>query len=677
MSFLAWDTETHLIRPGRPFGRLVCVSWARPDGTCGLFNAADGYEFVREALRRREVLVGHNHFYDLWALVHAGETRFGDKEIHALVWRAVEEGLIRDTQIRESLMDIARGQFRRKFHPDGFVEQRRYSLAEVAHRRTRHELVKDTWRLRYSELDGVPLDQWPPGARQYSILDSVATGEVYVSQAKEDGISLDAAVGDEIFQVKKWCFQSLMSAYGLRTKEDAVRGLEEHIRAQVESVNRTLISVGLSRFVGKKLTKNTKEAARRMVADCRAEGRPIPKTKTAREKAKKGILVGEEEGVCTDEDACNDSADPALHAWALHGKLNNVLTKDIPMFNRGILYPIHSRFDIAETGRTTSTDPNVHNLKQAVEGSCGCRWDDTSDPVQCQKCKGKKKFSLLGDYGIRECFVPRPGFIYAQADYPGLELKTLAQFCVTVFGRSHLAEAINSGIDVHLKLAGEILGVAYPVAVTMLAAGDSRIKAARNLAKVANFGLPGGLSDPAFVSWAHGAGFAITLRRAAELRAAWHRAWPETVRYFALMRKLAGPRGGNGATFTHLFTGRRRSRVSYTQLCNAWFQGLGSDATGEAGFRLSRAMYCERESPLFGCRMVNYVHDEFIIEAPEYRAAAAAWEMVRIMREGANVFLPNVPFTEIEPVLMREWSKDAKTVLDAQGNLIPWEKVKA
>lgn len=85
--------------------------------------------------------------------------------------------------------------------------------------------------------------------------------------------------------------------------------------------------------------------------------------------------------------------------------------------------------------------------------------------------------------------MPRNGRVYAQCDYPQLELYTLAQCCVTRFGESKLAEALNSGMDPHLLVSSLIVGCSYTDAVQRYAAGDKEVKTARNAAKVANFRL--------------------------------------------------------------------------------------------------------------------------------------------------------------------------------------------
>lgn len=671
---LVFDTETDLIRPGRPFGRLVCVSYAwiatdGKEGAAGVLEAGEGFRLVFDHLRAGGIVVGHNVFYDLWVLCrYASELGCGQEFIET-VFDVVGRGQIRDTLIREQLHDIARGWFRRRKFPDGYVESRNYQLADLARRRLRIQLEKDVYQLRYAEMIGLLISEWVEGARRYPLLDATVTRGVFLSQMRDE--RLDAPwreIGDERNQMRKACWHTLMSGYGIRTTAADVRGLEAHMLAQMQVIGAGLQSAGLLRADG---TRDTKAAVRRMRAACEAEGIPVPRTKTYQKKIKEKIAVDEADGVCLDEDACNDTSDPVLHDYATYSKIKNVISKDIPMLLAGETHPIHARFALVETGRLGCSSPNLMNLKSGVDVACSCRWVDVGDLELCPRCKGKKKISLLGDWGIRECFAPRPDHVFIQADYPGLELRTLAQFCVSMFGRSALADAINSGIDVHLKLAGELCRVSYAVAAELYARSDSKIGAARKLAKIANFGLPGGMADPAFISWAAAAGFVISPARAAELRRAWLTAWPEMIQYFAYMRKLVGKRGGPGAAFVHLFTERRRAGVHYTAACNSPFQGLGADATGHAGFLISRAMYCERLSPLFGSRLVNYVHDEFIGEAHVDRYEQAAFAMVDLMKRGANVYLPDVPFTEIEPVAMARWSKDAKSIIK-NGSLEVW-----
>jgi DNA polymerase I-like protein with 3'-5' exonuclease and polymerase domains len=226
---------------------------------------------------------------------------------------------------------------------------------------------------------------------------------------------------------------------------------------------------------------------------------------------------------------------------------------------------------------------------------------------------------------------------------------------------------------------------------------------ARQAGKVADFGFPGGLGAEKLVLFARKAykvrlavddeqSRATGLPSAKALKRTWLATFPEFRKYFDAIGRMVGE---NGATFRHFFTGRVRGGAHYAAACNSFFQGLGADATGHALFLISEACYTPQPcrgcngaggpccfwtgvSALYGCRLVNYIHDEYMIECPEARGHEVAHELVRIMIEGAAPFLPNVPATA-EPKLMRFWSKDAKQVWsapkgDPTRRLVAWPK---
>lgn len=77
---------------------------------------------------------------------------------------------------------------------------------------------------------------------------------------------------------------------------------------------------------------------------------------------------------------------------------------------------------------------------------------------------------------------------------------------------------------------------------------------------------------------------------------------------------------------------------------------------------------------LIGSRIVAYVHDEFLLEVrDDADAHDKAHEMARVMKEAANEWLPDCPFQQMGPLLMRCWSKEAEPMHDANGRLVPWE----
>lgn len=145
--------------------------------------------------------------------------------------------------------------------------------------------------------------------------------------------------------------------------------------------------------------------------------------------------------------------------------------------------------------------------------------------------------------------------------------------------------------------------------------------------------------------------------------------------YFARVNSQIDPEAGL-ATVQTLFTNRIRGGATYCAACNNGFQALGSDCAKEAGWRIACAQYVDTTSPLYNTRTIAFVHDEFILEVPDGPSAHdAAYELARLMREGANTYLPDVPIParKMKPLLMRQWSKKARPTFDEEGRLVPWQ----
>lgn len=680
---IAWDTETFLIRAGVHAPEVVCLQWMSS------FHATNEHpstwqayvepvtdstlEMVHRWLLDPTIhLVGHHVAFDMCVMMQR------DPSLIPLVFRAYEENRVTDTKLRQQLLDIAAGKHRKEFR-GGICIRHDYDLGALTKRNAGWQISKpkkgkdvtpedaEHWRLRYGELYGLPLEAWPAPAVNYALDDARATMAVYLAQEVHADV-----LEDQYRQARRFLALTLASAWGLRTRADGVEVFASEVDGRLEEVKAELVKIGLVRPDG---TRNVKAAARLMVQICREKNLEIVPT----DKAEKAIKAGEGwdfdsgTGVALDADTCERVEDPRMELYAEFGTLGAVKAKDLPMLLAGEFHPIHTRFDIVDTGRTSSSKPNVQNLRTLK--------------------------------GIRECFVPRAGWVYLQADYPGLELKTLAQVCIWFFGDSALGRAINQGLDPHLMLAANIDHCDYDEA-------KARYKANKNwrprqAAKVANFGFPGGLGYASFVEYARASyGVTVTEDESKQLKKYWLQTWPEMKRYFGYVSDMCNDDEGRAEIVAHPGSNRLRGKVRYTAACNGFFQGLGADATSAALWAIAKAMYVEKASPLYGSRTVNFVHDELIAEhhvtdgieavcvsckggpTPKpcdscsgtgrgwtsIRASLAVYEMCELMRKSANQWLPDVPFPEgsIEPVLMSHWSKDAKTLIDGQGLVQVW-----
>jgi DNA polymerase I-like protein with 3'-5' exonuclease and polymerase domains len=139
--------------------------------------------------------------------------------------------------------------------------------------------------------------------------------------------------------------------------------------------------------------------------------------------------------------------------------------------------------------------------------------------------------------------------------------------------------------------------------------------------------------------------------------------------YFNEMGRITGDFGDR--RITQLGSGRVRGGLRFTQACNTLFQGKTSDGAKEALWLITLACYDEPKSPLYGSRPVNFVHDEFILEAPIKRWRGAAEELARLAIKGMRKHIPDLP-VQSEPYAMRWWDKRAEQVRDDNGRLQIW-----
>tara|TARA_R110000824_G_scaffold239979_2_gene428618 strand:+ start:187 stop:936 length:750 start_codon:yes stop_codon:yes gene_type:complete len=246
---------------------------------------------------------------------------------------------------------------------------------------------------------------------------------------------------------------------------------------------------------------------------------------------------------------------------------------------------------------------------------------------------------------------------------------TLAQVCIWLFGGSNLANAINSGIDPHLKLAAQMSNLEYDQSVELYKSGDKPIREMRQLAKAANFGYPGGMGADAFRTYAAGYGVKLSLSQSENLRRDWFEAWPEMRKYFDHISSITRT---SEKTLKQFVSNRYRGGIRFTSACNSYFQGLAADGAKSATYHVVRKCYSDQTSDLYGTRPIMFIHDEIIAEVPKRDAAKAAEELSSTMRESMQVYTPDVKI-KTSIALMDRWYKGADESRNENGELILWE----
>jgi len=684
---VAIDVETHLIRPGRIIPRCVCVQvgedpepshpprpanaraawvetfWQRVGAV--LAPSGEGAARLRALLLDRQVrIIGQNIAYDLAVLVRV------DPTLLPLVFAAYDEGRVEDIAIREKLMLIAEGRLADEGESGGRAQEK-FNLAAIVRRHFDVDLSEsktdpNAWRLRYAELENLPFSSWPMTAIRYALDDVRWALAVYRSQEEKAG----GAIVDAESQSRHAWWMHLMGAWGIRTDPERVSKLRRHLESDLARMDAVCLSAGLVREHRKRDgTIERSQDKKRLQALVTAEydgdppctagrirdGERVPDVSTAKEtltaridaevmdRFDADLAAGEDRATARHRAATSAGVPPAridrweaFRAIAERSHVEKILSTYVPTLEEGTVRAITPRWNpLVASGRVSCLDPNLTN----------------------QPRKG----------GVRECFVPRPGWWYAIADYSYIELVTLAQTCLDWFGSSALADAINAGVDPHLDMAASILGIDYAEAKRRK--DDPQVAAMRQAAKAYNFGFPGGLGPAKMIDYARASyGVTMTLDEARQRREDWYRKWPEMRKYHDQIGR-ATERGET--LIVQAVSERRRGGCSFTAAANSFFQGRTADGAKRAGWYLSKECYLPSDSPLYGCRPVAFVHDEFIVEAPVERAPQASARLADVMVAGMREYVPDVRIS-VEAVLVERWYKGAKPVHDASGNLTIW-----
>jgi DNA polymerase-1 len=666
------DLESKLIERAWAAPQPVCAQWTDREPVHPLDADYDPIDLAIPAIARwltsDTIIVGHYLAYDMIDIMA------WYPHLIPAIFRAYDEGRIRDTMLNQKLIDIAEGRF--KYHK----QVTGYGLGAVSARHDfPHKLDKeDPWRLRYGELLGVPKYLYPTSAVRYMMLDATAPRWVYQRQLDKSH-AFEQQFGAPILgeqmgrEARASLALGLASAWEIRTDGDRCDALAAKTERYLARLRGRLQRVGVVRADGSKDTKKVKEIALQRwyqlaedhtkrhvdafaprpkkgeLAEWRRLRTPseVPSWATladAGQKLRADKQPVEVKHLALNADACGELASPIFDAYRDYTTQDAILTR-VEHLRAGRILPMQASFDsLLITGRTSSFQPGEDS---ALKG------------IQLQNFPRK--------FGVRECVVARKDQVLLSIDYNSAELHTLAQCLLDLFGESQLANLLNAGLDVHLWFAAQVLGITYEGAKKRK--DEPAIKEARQRAKPANFGFPGGMGAAKFVAYARGYGVTLTIQEAKDLRERWLNAFPEMRKYFQWVSGML--RGRETCTVSQIRVGRIRGGCWYTEACNTQFQGLQGTASKEALYQLARVCYTDPHSPLWNWRWWNHVHDENLGEGPRRTLDPAAKLGTQIMLDTFNQFVPDVR-VHAEPAAMRRWYKDAELVLDAQGLIIPW-----
>ncbi len=316
---------------------------------------------------------------------------------------------------------------------------------------------------------------------------------------------------------------------------------------------------------------------------------PIKKTKTGYSTSADVLekLAGEHEII-----------EHILHYRQL-GKLNSTYIEGLLKVTKEETNKIHTRYNqaLTQTGRLSSTDPNLQNI-----------------PIRLEE--GRK---------IRKAFVPsEEGWKMVAADYSQIELRVLAH----IAGDEKLIEAFKQDMDIHTKTAMDVFHVKE----------DEVTSNMRRSAKAVNFGIVYGISD-----YGLSQNLGITRKEAALFIERYFESYPKVKAYMDNIVDEAREKG-----YVSTLLQRRRYLPDLTSsnfnkrgfaertAMNTPIQGTAADIIKKAMVEMAT----ELENKQLRSRMLLQVHDELIFEVPKEELEQMIKLVPEVMEKAMELAVP-------------------------------------
>lgn len=290
---------------------------------------------------------------------------------------------------------------------------------------------------------------------------------------------------------------------------------------------------------------------------------------------------------------------PKILMYRQLGKLQSTYIEGLLKVAHKDTNKIHTRFNqaLTQTGRLSSTDPNLQNI-----------------PIRLEE--GRK---------IREAFIPsKEGWKIFAADYSQIELRVLAH----IANDEKLIEAFNNNEDIHTKTAMDVFHVSK----------DEVTDQMRRQAKAVNFGIVYGISD-----YGLSQSLGIPRKEAKTFIERYLESFPGVQEYMDDIVQEAKQKGYvttlmNRRRYLPDITSRNFNRRSFAErtAMNTPIQGTAADIIKKAMIDLYHKLQDEK----LEARMLLQVHDELILEAPEREIDTLKKLVTDVMEETVSLQVP-------------------------------------
>ena len=277
--------------------------------------------------------------------------------------------------------------------------------------------------------------------------------------------------------------------------------------------------------------------------------------------------------------------------WRQLSKLKSTYTDALQAQINPLTGRVHTSYSLtgAQTGRLSSTDPNLQNI-----------------PIRTE----------IGRQ-IRDAFVAEPGNVLLAADYSQIELRLAAHMADV----PALRDAFASGADIHSMTAQELFGEVN--------------RDTRGRAKTINFAILYGISR-----WGLAGRLDVSADEARAMIDRYFERFPGINRYIAETTQSARERGytetlfGRKCWFPRLKSSVQHERQGAERAAiNAPIQGTSADIIKRAMVRMGPAL---ANAGLHDVKMLLQVHDELVFELPEGDVAVAKPVIEHVMATAAE-----------------------------------------
>lgn len=455
---ISFDYETHLISPEFPAPKPVCISWAEGDSTGLITGLPEMEAFMKKTLQDLSItLIAHNMKFEMTVT----EEWFPD--LIPDIWKAYDQSRLVCTLVDEKIIN----NFANK-NP-----QHRFDLATLAKKYLNIDISAgkknpDAWRLRYSELDGIPTEEWPQEAIDYAIGDSIYALKIHHLQDKfEKPLSYRSTRADFVL--------ALAANRGMAVESGRVTTLKQELLDKLNPGYDYLEAKGFGHRCP--LTSKFKKKIGILKEYVEENVENVQKT------AKGSVKVTAEalEGYVIKEDAHPDTKE-VIEKFLGLAEYEKILSAFIPSLENaaegcGLIRTNYN--PVVSTGRTSSSGSKLYpsaNIQQMPRGLKGVTYD------------------------VRNCYKARDGFKLVSIDYGGLELGATAHQLNEVYGHSRMKDLLNEGdypMDLHSRFAAQVMSLETGRKITytefLERKKEKEYAHYRQICKALNLGFPGGI----------------------------------------------------------------------------------------------------------------------------------------------------------------------------------------